>query len=239
MSVYADSSKPDHDESTPVGTLDDPATEEIMAHYGALKASCEDVVSAAFGDRALIVRPGLIVGPHDPTATASPTGWRASCVPACWRDRPNAAIVPAPPDRPVQFIDGRDLADWMVDAAAARIKGTFNTSSPPRMWTMGSLVDALVERARATQTGSCRAGSTTRRLWTMASSRGRGCRCGFPTTDAESAGFMEFSSARAIAQGLSFRPLEQTIDDTAAWLDTRDSAERVAQCASAAKERKR
>ncbi len=67
LSVYADTARPGLDESAAVGTLPDPATEEVAKHYGPLKAACERVVSDAFGDRALNVRPGLIVGPHDPT----------------------------------------------------------------------------------------------------------------------------------------------------------------------------
>ena len=67
LSVYADASRPGLDETTPVATLDDPASEDIAAHYGALKARCEDEVRAAFGRARLVVRPGLIVGPHDPT----------------------------------------------------------------------------------------------------------------------------------------------------------------------------
>jgi 2'-hydroxyisoflavone reductase len=67
VSVYADVSRPGVDETAPVAKLDDPSSEDIPAHYGALKARCEDEVRAAFGGRAFVVRPGLIVGPHDPT----------------------------------------------------------------------------------------------------------------------------------------------------------------------------
>ena len=119
-----------------------------MAHYGALKARCEDEVRAAFGERALIVRPGLIVGPHDPSDRFA--YWVARfLLPSELGARPPEAVVPAPPSRPIQLIDARDLARWMLDATVARIAGTFNASSPPRMWTMGALVDTLVERTPA------------------------------------------------------------------------------------------
>ena len=65
MSVYAKTDRPNMDESTPVSTLDDPDTEQVMAHYGGLKAACEAVVEGRFGTRATLVRPGLIVGPFD------------------------------------------------------------------------------------------------------------------------------------------------------------------------------
>jgi len=67
FSVYADASRPGMTETAAVGTLDDPASEEIGKYYGPLKAACEDVVTGIFGDRATVVRPGLIVGPFDPT----------------------------------------------------------------------------------------------------------------------------------------------------------------------------
>jgi 2'-hydroxyisoflavone reductase len=221
MSVYADSSRPNLDETTPVAKLEDPASEDIMAHYGALKAACEDQVRTAFPNRALIVRPGLIVGPHDPTDRFA--YWVARfLLPERLGDRPREAVVPAPPSRPVQFIDARDLATWMLAAMLARTPGTFNADSAPRMWTMGSLVDTLVERRTSSEAPPVtprwidEAKLIEQRVtpWTELP-------LWIPATDVASAGFMEFSSARAFAQGLRIRPLWQTIDDTATWLAKR------------------
>ena len=70
----------------------------------------------------------------------------------------SAAVVPAPPERAVQFIDARDLASWMLDMAEQRADGTFDACSPAGTWTMGALVDALVGGgARGRQRGRCRA----------------------------------------------------------------------------------
>ena len=236
MSVYADSTRPDLDEATPVAVLADPETEDIMAHYGALKASCEDAVRDAFGERALIVRPGLIVGPHDPTDRFG--YWVARfLLPERLGERASEAVVPAPPSRPVQFIDARDLASWMLDATAGRIDGTFNASSPPRMWTMGVLVDILVAHARS-------AGKRVTPRWideTKLVDHGvtpwTELPLWIPASDPESEGFMEFSSARAMAQGLRVRPLSQTVEDTAAWLATRDQTKAWQSVLSADKER--
>jgi 2'-hydroxyisoflavone reductase len=236
MSVYADSSRPGLDETTPVATMDDPSSEDIMANYGALKARCEDEIRAAFGARALIARPGLIVGPHDPTDRFA--YWVARFLrPDCLGARAAAALVPAPPERPVQFIDARDLAQWLLSAALAGTTGTFNACSPAGTWTMGSLVDILVERARAL-------GRPIEPRWIDDATLVRhgvepwtGLPLWIPATDAESAGFMAFSCARAASQGLRIRALEETVDDTAAWLDTRQAANAWRNVLSADKER--
>jgi 2'-hydroxyisoflavone reductase len=215
MSVYAEASRPGLDETAQVATLPDASSEDITAHYGALKAACEDVVRKRFGERALIVRPGLIVGPHDPSDRFD--YWVARFLrPELLGERPLAAVVPAPGDRPIQFIDARDLAQWMCSAAASGLAGTFNACSPEGMWTMGALVDALVGRGSSVAPRWIDDAAliahgvvpwTELPLW-------------LPSTDAEFAGFMEFSCARAIAQGLRIRALERTIDDTAALLGT-------------------
>jgi 2'-hydroxyisoflavone reductase len=220
MSVYADSSRPGQDESAPIATLDDPATEDVLPNYGALKARCEEEVRAAFGGRALIARPGLIVGPHD--ASDRFAYWVARFLrPDSLGARADRAVVPAPPDRPVQFIDARDIAAWLIASAQSRQPGTFNLASPPGRWTTGQLVAALAERSR-------RNGRPVAPRWlddVTLVERGvtpwTGLPLWIPASDAESAGFMEFSCARAFAHGLALRPLEDTIDDTAAWLDTR------------------
>ena len=236
MSVYADSSRPDLDEAAPVATLEDPASEDIMAHYGPLKARCEDEVRAAFGERALIVRPGLIVGPHDPSYRFSYWVARFLC-PQRLGDRPPEAVVPAPQNRPVQFIDARDLGRWILEALVARRAGTFNTCSAPRSWTMGTLVETLVARTRAGATPVAPRWIDESTLVQQGITPWTELPLWIPASDAESAGFMEFSSARAFAQGLRIRPLAQTIDDTAAWLAARDENNAWRNVLSADKER--
>ena len=237
LSVYADASRPGLDESAPVAVLEDPASEDIVAHYGALKARCEDEVRAVFGRRALVVRPGLIVGPLDPTDRFAYWVARFAC-PEVIGTRSAAAVVPAPPDRPIQFIDARDLASWMLEMVEeSAAEGTFDECAPAGTWTMGTLVDALTKSARA-------AGSPTLGHWIDDEAL---LRLGvtpwtelplwIPGSDAESAGFMEFTCARAAARGLTIRPLGETIDDTAAWLRTRDNSAAWRNVLSAAKER--
>lgn len=220
MSVYSSTARPDLDERTPLATLDDPSTEAVMAHYGALKAACEAAVARVYGGRATHVRPGLIVGPFD--ATDRFGYWVARFVhPALLGDRPREAVVPAPASRPVQFVDARDLARWLVDLASRDIGGAFNACSPAFHWRMRDLVDALTAAASAPPAPAwiddealVRAGVTP---WTALP-------LWLPPSEADSGGFMAMNCDRARDAGLAIRPLAATIADTAAWLAARDNA---------------
>ncbi|MEO8346245.1 MAG: NAD-dependent epimerase/dehydratase family protein [Betaproteobacteria bacterium] len=217
ISVYAGSGA-DRDESAATGPLDDPATEDVAKHYGPLKAACEDQVRAVYADAATIVRPGIIVGPHD--ATDRFGYWVARFRhPALLGDRPATAMVPAPRDAPMQIIDARDLAAWMIDLVEAKIGGTFNANSPARHWTMGNIVDALREHPatpQATWVDEELLLEQKVEPWT-------GLPLWIPSTFTDDAGFMEFDCRRAVAAGLRTRSLSDTIDATAAWLAARDN----------------
>ena len=233
VSVYADSSRPGIDEAAAVATLVDPATEDILPNYGALKAACETAVASRFGDRATQVRPGLIVGPFDGTDRFG--YWVARfCAPALLGDRAQRAIVPAPRGAPVQVIDARDLAAWMVGLAERDAAGTFNAVSPAGQWSMGDVVDALVAAAPAPPSPAwvddvllLRHGVEP---WT-------GLPLWLPASEPDHAGFMAVDGRRAKAAGLATRPLAGTIADTAAWLAERDNAGAWQHVLSAQKER--
>ena len=236
LSVYADASQPGIDESAPVAVLEDPLSEDVKAHYGALKARCEEEIRTVFRDRALVVRPGLIVGPFDPTDRFA--YWVARFLqPGLLGARGDAAIVPGPRDRPVQFIDARDLAIWILDSVEAGRAGTFNACSPAGTWTMGALVDALAARARVPGSAPVPAWIDDATLVGCGVEPWTGLPLWIPASDPESAGFMDFACARAIEQGLRIRPLGQTIDDTAAWLGERDNRDAWRNVLSAEKER--
>lgn len=218
LSVIATTDRPGLDERAPVAVLDDPASEDVPKHYGALKAACENVVAAVYRDRATSVRPGLIVGPLDDTDRFG--YWPARFVhPRLLGDRPHRAVVPAPPERPLQFIDARDLAQWMIDLAERDVGGTFNACSPARQWTFENLVGACRETADAPPEAAWIDDQTLLRYhvepWT-------GLPLWIPRSDADSAGFMEIDCSRAAAAGLRTRPLADTVADTAAWLSSRD-----------------
>ena len=106
--------------ASPGGIADD---DPDLAHYGPQKAACRLEVEAAFGERALIVRPGLIVGPRDTTGRFSHWPWRALAG--------GAILVPdVPADEPIQVIDVRDLADLMVRLVEDERSGAYNVTGP-------------------------------------------------------------------------------------------------------------
>jgi 2'-hydroxyisoflavone reductase len=138
VSAYREFSQRVHEES-PLAELAEgqpvDRLEDDYSNYGALKALCEREVTEAFPGRSLAVRAGLIVGPHDPTGRF--TYWPHRIA------RGGEALAPGPPERPVQFVDGRDLGEWIVHASEQRLSGPFNATSEPTSFE--AVLDACVE----------------------------------------------------------------------------------------------
>ena len=126
ISVYAPPTEPGLDESAPVIELEDPASENVAEDYGGLKALCERAVEERFPGRATHVRAGLIAGPHDPTGRFTYWAHRLR--------RGGEVLAPGPPERNTQFIDVRDLADWILLCADQRTAGTFNATGAAVPW---------------------------------------------------------------------------------------------------------
>lgn len=193
------------DEDAP--TVDDPS-EDLADGYGADKAACERVVADAFPGRSLTVRPGLLIGPHDPTERFSK-----------WvRGLSAGGRVRAPDDRaqPVQLIDARDLADWILDGAEQRRLGTFNATGPAERLTLGD----TLERVRVATGGGAEL------EWVdgeVLLDDGLEAWDDVPLwldlpRHPELRGFMAVNCERAISSGLTFRPLDETVRDVAAYL---------------------
>jgi 2'-hydroxyisoflavone reductase len=226
ISVYADFSRPGVDEHSPVATVDDESNEDVNAHYGALKALCERVVQDVYGESALVIRPGLIVGPHDPTDRF--TYWPRRVAEG------GDVLAPAPPDRPLQFIDVRDLGEWSVRLIEERASGVFNATGPDRLLTMGELLD---ESVRVT-------GSGARPVWVDEAfllEQGVGPWMELPLwiPAGEMGAMMEADISRAVAAGLTFRPITETVRATLEWDTARPQAERDEPKAGLARERER
>lgn len=207
ISVYPDFSRPGIAESEAVGTLADETVEEVNGEtYGPLKALCEQAAEAAMPGRVCSVRAGLIVGPHDQSDRF--TYWPV-------RIARGGEVFAPPASAPTQFVDVRDLAAWCVHAAAEKISGIFNATGPAEPLTLGPLLEAC----RSVSTSDAQLIEVTEEflqvqevgpwielpLW-------------LPT---ESAGLDQVNITKAIAAGLRFRPLAETIADTLAWAQTR------------------
>ncbi|HVO89102.1 MAG TPA: NAD-dependent epimerase/dehydratase family protein, partial [Casimicrobiaceae bacterium] len=219
ISAYAKLDHPGADESAPLANLEAPDSEEILKHYGALKAACERVVEQAFGSRATIVRPGLIVGPCD--ASDRFGYWVARFVhPSLLGERSMHAVVPAPASQHIQFIDARDLAAFILDLVERDIGGTFNATSPAGQWTFSDLVHALTHGARSPPQ-PCWIDDRT--LLDAGVEPWVGLPLWIPAGEPDHAGVNRIDCRKAQALGLASRPLEQTIADTAEWLLARDN----------------
>ena len=196
ISVYASFAEV-VDEGSELAELSAPGSEDISADYGALKALCEREVETAFPGRSTAVRAGLIVGPHDPTGRFTYWPHRVA--------RGGDVLVPGPAWRPVQLVDVRDLAAWIVTAAEERLSGAFNATGPA---TMGAVLDA----ARRASGSTARAVEVDDAFLT---GQGVGEWMELPLwidpSNDDWRHFMEVDATRATAAGLTFRPLDETV----------------------------
>lgn len=203
LSVYKSMAEPGADETAEVGTLEDPATEEVTGEtYGPLKAACEQAAEAAMPGRVLNVRAGLIVGEHDPTDRFTYWAHRVA--------EGGDVLAPGRPEQRVAFIDVRDLAEWIVRSAERRIVGVFNATGPGEPCTM----EGLLESARRVS------GSDARFIWVdqeLLAREGVAPWQEMPLwlpDDPEYAGFNDVDCSRAIAAGLTFRAVDDTVAST-------------------------
>ncbi len=207
ISAYQRTDLEHQDEAAPVATMDDPTVETMgddYANYGPLKALCEAAAEAAMPGRVTVVRPGYIVGPGD-------RSHRFTYWPLRVRQGGQVA-VPGHPDDPIQVIDARDLAEWIIHLAERNITGVFTACGPDRRLTMRE----VVETARTVT------GSQATFTWLGMSFQQTHPDVYFPIWtpyEGEYRGFHTFSIARAQQAGLTFRPLEQTITDLLVQFD--------------------
>jgi nucleoside-diphosphate-sugar epimerase len=202
VSVYASQNTTDAQlEDAPVARLRPGAT-GVEETYGPNKALCEQVVRDAYGDRALIGRPGLITGPHDPTDRVPYWPRRIA--------RGGRVLAPGDPADLVQFIDARDLAAFFADACHTGTAGVFNLTGTPGPF--GRFLDLC---KTATYSDAELTWIPTQRLVAAGVDPGMGIPLwvGEPGYDA----FNNVDSSRATAAGLECRPVTDTIRDTLAW----------------------
>lgn len=217
ISAYRDSDVAGIDETYPLATLPADEAAQITStsqitgeNYGALKALCEQAIEQAMPGRALIIRPGLIVGPHDPTDRF--TFWVRRI------GRGGDVLIPNTPAQQWQVIDARDLAQWMIAMVERKQAGEYNATGPAHTLTFSEVVAAcqrdaspanLVKVSENFIIEEGAAGWEHLPLW-------------LPSTEREIAGFYKVNCSKAMDAGLAFRPIAETMRDTWQWDSARE-----------------
>jgi 2'-hydroxyisoflavone reductase len=211
ISVYADFGVLGIDERSAVGTLADAAVEDITGEtYGPLKALCEQAAEQAMPGRVLTIRPGLIVGPHDPTDRFTYWPHRTA--------QGGDVLAPGRPEHRTQIIDVRDLAAWIVRMAEAGQVGIYNATGPDYPLTIGR----LLEECKAVSGRDAHFEWVAERFLLDAGvTPWSEVPLWVPEEDPENKGFDSVNCGKAIDAGLRFRPLADTVRDTLAWDATR------------------
>lgn len=183
-------------------------TDEVTGEtYGPLKVMCEDLVNKAFGNKALIIRPCIVVGPHDPTDRFTYYATRLA--------KEGPVVLPGGPEpqRKVQWIDVRDMAKWIIQMIEAGKTGTYNAASNPV--SLNEFMDEIApqpiqkewisdEKLESEDLGARRFP-----FWV-------------PISEEHPEGFINVDNGHAVEQGLTFRPLSETAQDTRDWAGNRE-----------------
>ena len=210
ISVYRDFAESGIDETYPVAILEDETVEEVSGEtYGALKALCEQEVQRALPGRTLILRPGLIVGPHEPTDRFTYWPHRVA--------QGGEVLAPNGPDLATQVIDARDLAKWnlrLIESQDAPRAGVYNATGPAAPLGLGQVLDAC----------QMASGSDTTITWVSEDfllkqdvKYWQDLPAVVPEGDPKLAGMRRVDVSKAVMAGLTFRPIAQTVQDTLAW----------------------
>ncbi|TCO40015.1 NAD-dependent epimerase/dehydratase family protein [Dokdonella fugitiva] len=220
ISVYADGSKRGIDEGDALavyqgkdamGETQASLRADLERLYGPLKALSEAEARRQFGERVTIVRPGFIVGPRDETDRFTYWPHRVA--------QGGEMLVPGDGADPVQFIDGRDLGEWMIRLAEAGTPGTFNALGPAKPTTMDAVLRACEKATGAKPTYThvapelLEARQADLPIWV--------------SRKGSLAGYGAVSNTRALRAGLTFRPLETTITDLLAWFRSQPAERRA------------
>ncbi len=214
ISVYDETNPANADETAKLQTIADPTNEDVKVNYGALKALCEQAAEAAMPGRVANIRPGLIIGPGDPSGRFShwPTRIAAG----------GEVLAPGDGSTPVQYVDGRDVAAFIVRAIEHTTTGVYNALGPENRVTMQEVLDAINEvtgnKAQLTWVASDLLEKQSVSAWGDMS---------MWIDVKDMAGFGTLQNKRALAKGLTFRPICDTAKDTLAWLETLPADERA------------
>jgi len=224
VSVYASFEEGGIDEDSPVGRIEDETVEVVDGRtYGPLKVLCEQAVQARYGDSCSIVRPGLIVGPGDPTDRF--TYWPVRV------QRGGEVAVSGTPDDLLQYIDVRDLAEWTIRLIEQRTSGTMNAVGPKEPFSMAELLYGT----------KAVCGGDASFVWfdpEFMAEQGLAAWTDFPMWTGQP-GMGTVSRARAIEAGLTYRTCAETVGATLEWWNAQPEARRAQMRAGLSAEREK
>jgi len=221
LSVYADNKTVGADESDPTLPMPadlDPYTPDPAArgrYYGQLKAFSEKLVKETYPN-SLIIRPGLIVGPLDPSDRF--TYWPVRI------NQGGEVMAPGNPTDRVQFIDARDLAEWTIRMIEEKATGTYNATGPDKPLTIAEMLYGI----KAVTTAGAQFTWVPADFLTAQGIRGWRHMPVWIAPGPDTAGFSTRNVSKAVAKGLTFRPLAETAKDTIEWAKTRTPAQQKA-----------
>jgi len=219
ISVFGDTSKAGMAEDGPLATMPDETSEDVNQYYGALKALCEKAAETAMPGKVANVRPGLIVGPGDRSDRY--TYWPVRV------HKGGEVLAPGDGSDPVQYIDVRDLAEWVIHLVETKTMGVFNATGPAGTETMKAFLEACV--AGCGQEGKPADAKLTWVDTAFLEQEGVAPWQDLPVwvpAQGDSAGFATIDCSKAIAAGLKFRPPVDTARDTLAWWQAQPDARR-------------
>lgn len=215
VSVYKDNAIPNIDETYPVAEIPEGTdiSQFSIELYGALKAACENKAIERYGaDSVINVRPGLIVGEFDPSDRFTYWVRRGA--------QGGTMIVPGGEQYPIQYIDVRDLSDWMILALEQHLSGTYNAVTPSGFTTLSHIIELSAQAANIPYTfvypedeffeKNHIAPWSQMPVW-------------IPEAMEDYAGFSHISAERAIRHGMTFRTPEDTVHNILTWDKTRNA----------------
>ncbi len=225
ISVYADTATADQSENATLHALAHPADEEATTkNFGGMKALSEKYVTDSFKNSSTLLRPGLIVGPGDPTDRF--TYWPVRVF------QGGEVLAPGTPSDPIQCIDVRDLARWTIEAIEHKHYGAYNVTGPYHQMTMGQFLEIVKDTTNADAHFVWVPSEFLKSekvvplselpLWVP------------PNSD--SAGFVRMDVSKAVNAGLTFRPMAETVQDSLAWYRTVSPGEEITAGLSRARE---
>ena len=223
ISVYSDKSQPGMDESGPLAKYEGPHEDAAMSEtpetllasnrrlYGPLKVISEREVEKWFSGQALVIRPGLIVGPGDETDRF--TYWPLRVA------RGGEVLAPGEASDPVQFIDVRDLAEWTIRMVEQGTTGIYNATGPKQKFTIGEMLDGIrqVTKSDARFTWVKAEFLAAQKVWAWSD---------MPVwmpAQGEMGGFCQISIQKALGKGLTFRSFSDTTEATLDWIREQQS----------------